>query len=112
MDEPFAALDEQNKLIMQEELSGLWEEFRSTVIFITHGLDEAVLLGDRVVVMSSAPGRLIESVDIALDRPRQSAEIRRSPEFAAYTSGLWTTLGREVMEARRLEAARIRSASS
>ncbi|MDO6966684.1 ABC transporter ATP-binding protein [Rhizobium alvei] len=107
MDEPFAALDEQNKLLMQQELASLWEEFRSTVIFITHGLDEAVLLGDRVVVMSSAPGRLIHSMQIDLPRPRHSAEIRRMPEFARYTSELWDILGQEVLEARRQETRRI-----
>lgn len=110
MDEPFAALDEQNKLIMQEELGALWEEFRSTVIFITHGLDEAVLLGDRVVVMSSAPGRFIHNLHIGLPRPRKSSEVRRMPEFAAMTGELWEILGREVQAARQQEADRIRAA--
>ena len=109
MDEPFAALDEQNKLLMQQELASLWEEFRSTVIFITHGLDEAVLLGDRVVVMSSAPGRIIHSVDIDLGRPRSSGEIRRTPEFVRHTSELWDILGNEVLAARRQEADRIQA---
>ena len=107
MDEPFAALDEQNKLLMQQELAALWEEFRSTVIFITHSLDEAVLLGDRVVVMSSAPGRIIHSMDIGLARPRQSDDIRHMPDFVRSTSELWELLGREVLEARRQEAERI-----
>lgn len=110
MDEPFAALDEQNKLIMQEELATLWEEFRSTVVFITHGLDEAVLLGDRAVVMSSAPGRFIHSLDIDLPRPRKSAEIRRTPEFGALTAELWDILGHEVRTARQQEADRIQAA--
>jgi len=111
MDEPFAALDEQNKLIMQEELASLWEEFRSTVLFITHGLDEAVLLGDRVVAMSSAPGRFIHSLDIDLPRPRQSSEIRRTPKFHALTAELWDILGREVQQARQQEAERIQAAA-
>jgi NitT/TauT family transport system ATP-binding protein len=110
MDEPFAALDEQNKLLMQQELAALWEEFRSTVLFITHGLDEAVLLGDRVVVMSSAPGRLIHGLDIKLGRPRHSGEIRRTGEFVEYTSQLWEILGTEVLEARRQESTRIQAA--
>ncbi len=110
MDEPFAALDEQNKLLMQQELAALWEEFRSTVVFITHGLDEAVLLGDRVVVMSSAPGRFIRGLDISLPRPRHSAELRRTPEFVAYTAELWETLRNEVEEARRQEASRLQAA--
>ena len=109
MDEPFAALDEQNKLIMQQELASLWEEFRSTVIFITHGLEEAVLLGDRVVVMSSAPGKIVHSAKIELERPRHSDEIRRSPEFINYTSQLWQILAKEVQESRRQEAERIQA---
>ena len=109
MDEPFAALDEQNKLIMQQELAALWEEFRSTVVFITHGLDEAVLLGDRVVVMSSAPGRFVHQQAVDLPRPRHSAEIRRMPEFAARTAELWEILRLEVEAARALEAKRIQS---
>jgi len=104
MDEPFAALDEQNKLLMQEELASLWEEFRSTVIFITHSLDEAVLLGDRVAVMSSAPGRIIHSLDINFPRPRNPIDLRQRLDFAALTKELWTVLGHEVLEARRQEA--------
>jgi NitT/TauT family transport system ATP-binding protein len=69
MDEPFAALDEQNKRLLQAELGKLWEDFRSTVVFITHSLDEAVLLGDRVVVMSSAPGHFKREFDIPFPRP-------------------------------------------
>jgi len=107
MDEPFAALDEQNKLLMQEELAVLWEEFRSTVIFITHSLDEAVLLGDRVAVMSSAPGRIIHTIDVGFPRPRNPIELRRQPEFAEMTKELWTVLGREVLEARRQETEQI-----
>lgn len=107
MDEPFAALDEQNKLLMQEELASLWEEFRSTVLFITHSLDEAVLLGDRVAVMSSAPGRIIHSIDIGFPRPRNSIELRRRPDFAELTKELWTVLGREVIEARRQETEKL-----
>ena len=68
MDEPFAALDEQNKLLLQQELGKLWEENRGTVVFITHSLDEAVLLGDRVLVMSSAPGRIKQSIPIPFER--------------------------------------------
>lgn len=107
MGEPFAALDEQNKLLMQQELATLWEEFRSTVVFITHGLDEAVLLGDCVVVMSSAPGQLIHHMDIELERPRHSNEIRGTAAFNQYTTQLWDILGNEVLEARQQEAARI-----
>ncbi len=107
MDEPFAALDEQNKLLMQQELASLWEEFRSTVVFITHGLDEAVLLGDRVVVMSSAPGRFIRNMEITLPRPRDSIALRRTAEVAAMTAELWETLRTEVEAARQQESQRL-----
>jgi NitT/TauT family transport system ATP-binding protein len=107
MDEPFAALDEQNKALLQQELASLWEEFRSTVIFITHGLDEAVLLGDRVVLMSSAPGAIIHSLDVPFERPRIATELRRQPRFAECTAELWDVLGREVLAARQREAERI-----
>lgn len=107
MDEPFAALDEQNKHLLQNELARLWEEFRSTVIFITHGLEEAVLLGDRVVVMSSAPGRIISDTEIKFPRPRDLAELKREPEFSEITETLWHSLRAEVLSAREQENARI-----
>ncbi len=83
MDEPFAALDEQNKMLLQGELGKLWEANRSTVVFITHSIDEAVLLGDRVIVMSSAPGHLKRAFDIPFERPRELIELREQPEFNA-----------------------------
>jgi NitT/TauT family transport system ATP-binding protein len=108
MDEPFAALDEQNKLLLQAELGKLWEDFRSTVVFITHSLDEAVLLGDRVVVMSSAPGHFKRAFDIPFSRPRNLLELRQTAEFNALTVQIWTLLGEEVHRAREAEAARMR----
>jgi NitT/TauT family transport system ATP-binding protein len=107
MDEPFAALDEQNKILLQDELGKLWEECRSTVVFITHSLDEAVLLGDRVVVMSSAPGRIKQSFRIPFDRPRDLLDLRRAPEFNDLTRELWNLLRDEVLQARSQEAGRI-----
>lgn len=111
MDEPFAALDEQNKLLLQTELARLWEEFRSTVIFITHGLDEAVLLGDRVAVMSSAPGRIIRDIAVPFARPRDAAAMKRDPKASAIEEELWAVLRDEVLAARDQESARIRSAA-
>jgi NitT/TauT family transport system ATP-binding protein len=107
MDEPFAALDEQNKILLQDELGKLWESFRSTVVFITHSIDEAVLLGDRVVVMSSAPGHLKRAFDIPFARPRNLLELREQPEFGRTTRAIWDALRDEVERARALEAGRI-----
>ncbi len=94
MDEPFGALDEQTRRLLQEELLHIWEGTGTTVLFVTHSMDEAVLLGDRVVLMSPRPGRIDEIIDVTLARPR-SREIDRvegSAEFAALTSGLWQRL--------------------
>jgi ABC-type nitrate/sulfonate/bicarbonate transport system ATPase subunit len=79
MDEPFSALDAQNRATMQEALLAIWSEFRTTVIFVTHDIDEAVFLGDRVVVMSAAPGRIIEIKPVMLQRPRQPEMIFSEP---------------------------------
>src|ERR1700754_2243643 len=80
MDEPFSALDAQTREIMQTELLRIWEQGRKTVLFVTHQIDEAVFLSDRVLVFARRPGRLQESVTIALPRPRELA-INRSPDF-------------------------------
>ncbi len=103
MDEPFAALDEQNKALLQQELVKLWEAFRSTVVFITHSLEEAVLLGDRVAVMTSAPGRIKETLDVPFPRPRVVTSLRRSGEFNQLVTQLWESLGDEVERARSAE---------
>ena len=103
LDEPFAALDEQNKALLQQELVKLWEEYRSTVVFITHSLEEAVLLGDRVAVMTSAPGRIKEVVSVPFERPRALASLRRSGEFNQLVTGLWESLREEVEQARAAE---------
>ena len=112
MDEPFAALDEQNKLLLQQELGKLWESNRSTVVFITHSLDEAVLLGDRVLVMTSAPGRIKQSIDVPFARPRMLMDLRRTPEFNQLTGEIWDLLRDEVEQARSQEAAGRRGTSS
>jgi len=94
MDEPFGALDEQTRRLLQEELLRIWEVTRKTVIFITHSMEEAVLLGDRIVLMSPRPGRIVEIVDVPLARPRASSvdSIEGSAEFAAITADLWHKL--------------------
>jgi NitT/TauT family transport system ATP-binding protein len=101
MDEPFAALDAQMRLILQEQLLELWQADRRTVLFVTHSLDEAILLGDRVIVMSARPGRLIASKPVPLERPR-TPEVRNTPEFVDLQAELWSLL-REQVEAHLAE---------
>lgn len=80
MDEPFGALDAQTRLMMQESLLDIWRKFGTTVVFVTHDVDEAVFLADRVLIMSAAPGRIIEDVRIDLPRPR-STDMASTPEY-------------------------------
>jgi sulfonate transport system ATP-binding protein len=100
MDEPFGALDVQTKAIMQTELLGLWEQLRPSVLFITHDLDEAVALADRVLVMTSSPGTIKESFDIDLPRPRGEVhKIRHEPRFLELQDQIWASLKDEVERA-------------
>jgi NitT/TauT family transport system ATP-binding protein len=97
MDEPFGALDVQTKAIMQTELIGLWEQLRPSVLFITHDLEEAVALADRVVVMTSGPGTVKAVFDIDLPRPRGAIQdIRFQPEFLELHRQIWESLREEV----------------
>jgi len=95
MDEPFAALDAQTREILQSELLRLWEHHRKTIVFITHSLDEAIYLSDRVAVMTQRPGRIKAVIDIPLVRPR-SAELRNTAEFAQLRQQAWEVLKDEV----------------
>ncbi|MET7402698.1 ABC transporter ATP-binding protein [Dactylosporangium sp. NPDC005572] len=95
MDEPFAALDAQLRQVLQEELLGLWQRDRRTVVFVTHSLEEAILLGDRVVVMSARPGRVVRSTEVPFERPRAAA-VRDSAAFADLKAQLWDCLRHEV----------------
>jgi NitT/TauT family transport system ATP-binding protein len=100
MDEPFGALDVQTKAIMQTELLGLWEQLRPSVLFITHDLDEAVALADRVVVMTSGPGSVKAVYDVDLPRPRGPVqEIRYEPRFLEIQHRIWDSLREEVERA-------------
>lgn len=103
MDEPFAALDEQNKSLLQEELLRIWEESRNTVLFITHSIDEALFLGDRVLVMTARPGTLKADIPVPFERPRRAYELRATPAFGELSYAVWSQLRDEVMRARASE---------
>lgn len=91
MDEPFAALDAQTRELMQHELLKIWEQHKRTVVFVTHQIDEAVYLSDRVVVLRSKPGRVAKVVDVKFPRPRSLA-IKHSHEFADIASDIWSEI--------------------
>lgn len=94
MDEPFAALDAQTREILQEELLLLMQrpDERKTMVFITHSIDEAILLGDRVAVMTARPGRIKEILDMPFGRPRDVEPVRADPRFAELRSHIWHQL--------------------
>lgn len=97
MDEPFASLDEQTKIVLQGELLRIWENSRKTVVFITHSIDEAVLLADRVLVMTARPGWIKAEVRIPLPRPRSVYELKGSPEYGELVGQVWSLLRDEVL---------------
>jgi NitT/TauT family transport system ATP-binding protein len=92
MDEPFGALDEQTRLELQQELLRIWERERKTVLFITHSVDEALTLADRVLVMSHRPGMIIGDIPVEFDRPRDVVEMRRDKRFWDLTYRVWSLL--------------------
>jgi len=97
MDEPFAALDAQTREIMQTELTRIWEQGRKTVLFVTHQIDEAVFLSDRVLVFARRPGRLREIVNVALPRPR-ALGLKRTPDFVRYVDHIWSLIEEDVRQ--------------
>jgi NitT/TauT family transport system ATP-binding protein len=103
MDEPFAALDAQNRVILQAELVRIWEQTRKTVVYITHSIDEALLLGDRTVVMTAQPGRIKQVIDVPFPRPRDVLALSASAEFGRLKLEIWRVLEDEVMRARAEE---------
>ena len=100
MDEPFAALDAQNRVILQAELVRIWEQTRKTVVYITHSIEEALLLGDRTVVMTAQPGRIKQIIDVPFPHPRDVLALSASPEFGRLKLDIWRVLEEEVMRAR------------
>ena len=97
MDEPFASLDALTKVIAQEELLRIWKDHRKQVIYITHDIEEALLLGDRVLVMSGLPGRIREEIDVPLARPRNLHD-RANPEIVSSKEHIWEILESEVRQ--------------
>ena len=96
MDEPFGALDAQTRAVLQDELLTLWDRVNSTVLFITHDLDEAIYLSDWVVIMGRRPGRIKQVLDVNLRRPRYSYDARAEPEFARLRSIAWQSIKEEL----------------
>ncbi|MCC6779998.1 MAG: ABC transporter ATP-binding protein [Hyphomicrobiales bacterium] len=103
MDEPFAALDAQTKIVMQEELLRIFDATHKTILFVTHAIDEAILLGDEVIVMTARPGRIKEVIPIGLPRPR-SLEMINSKEFGALFDRAFHSIREEVTAAMRQQA--------
>ncbi|GAB5096701.1 ABC transporter ATP-binding protein [Caballeronia sp. LP006] len=98
MDEPFGALDAQTRESLQQELLAIWEQSAKTVVFVTHSIDEAIFLADRVAIMGRGPGRVKEIIDIDLPRPRD-ASLRHSAAFMALRQRAWASLSLELGEA-------------
>jgi len=106
MDEPFSALDVQTRQLMENELLALWAEKKKAVLFITHDLDEAIALSDRVIVLSAGPAsRPIGEFAVDLARPRDVAEVRTDPRFVELHEAIWSVLREEVLKGYRQQLA-------
>jgi NitT/TauT family transport system ATP-binding protein len=97
MDEPFSALDAQSKLALQDELQRLWGELGQTVVYVTHDIEEAVMLGDRVLVMSGRPGHIDQEVTVSLLRPRDLSD-RSDPAVKAKAWSIWKSIEGQVRQ--------------
>jgi NitT/TauT family transport system ATP-binding protein len=100
MDEPFGLLDEQNRMILQKELMSIWQNSKKTTLFITHSVDEAILLGDRILVMTAHPGKIKKIIDVDIPRPRDLITLRSAPEFMSLYREVWNLLSEEVLHPR------------
>ena len=92
MDEPFASVDAQVREMLQEELLRIWSEVKQTVVFITHSIDEAITLADRIIVMGQRPGRVVSTIDVDIERPRTVSSVRRHPSYAPLRDTIWSML--------------------
>jgi NitT/TauT family transport system ATP-binding protein len=104
MDEPFSSVDEQTRELLQEQLLELWSATRKTILFITHSIDEAVYMANRVVVMGARPGRIVEEITVDLPHPRTS-EVRALPRFGEIRAHAWEILKKGIRESAELNAA-------
>jgi NitT/TauT family transport system ATP-binding protein len=104
MDEPFGALDAQTRESMGDELVTIWEQDKKTALFVTHSIDEAILLGDRIVVMSRRPGRIREVIAVGIPRPRKIITVRAHPRYIELRARLWEMLKLEQDQAPAAEA--------
>ena len=100
MDEPFAALDTQNRVLLQAELVRIWEQTGKTVVYVTHSIEEALLLGDRCVIMTAQPGRLKQVIDVPFPHPRDLIALSAAAEFGRLKLDIWRVLEEEVTRAR------------
>jgi NitT/TauT family transport system ATP-binding protein len=101
MDEPFSSVDEQTRELLQEQLLDVWRETRKTVLFITHSIDEAVYMANRVVVMAARPGRVVEDINVDLPQPRTGG-VRTLPRFGEIRAHAWDLLKQSIREAAEL----------
>jgi NitT/TauT family transport system ATP-binding protein len=103
MDEPFGALDEQTRYLLQEELLKIWERERKTVVFITHSIDEALILADQIVVFTAQPGTVKATIPVPFVRPRSLTAVRSEPAFNELFTQIWDLLRDEVVAARQAQ---------
>lgn len=103
MDEPFGALDEQNRIMLQQELLEIWSRTKKTTVFITHSIDEALCVSDRIMVMTAHPGTVKRIVDIDLPRPRDISQIRTTMRYNELFQTIWQSLSEEVLKGKKQE---------
>lgn len=103
MDEPFAAADEQTKSVLQQELLRIWDGERKTVVYVTHSIEEAISLSDRIIVMTARPGRIKSIVDVDFPRPRDIHALRAEPRFGELTYQVWSLIKEEVSRSMRVQ---------
>lgn len=100
MDEPFAAVDEPTRLVLQRDLMELWEATSPTIVFVTHSIQESVMLADRIALMTARPGSIRLISDPPFQRPREPFQLQKDPNYSSFTDRLWTALREEMLKQR------------